>query len=114
MTIMWMGLRIGLKNWQLYWKFCRLRRDAMLSAGGTRIFTRLRRGCTTRMGDLGYNRLMATFDIINPATSAVLDRAPDATVEDAKQAIENRSRRSHRGKRRPRSSDRRFFASGTS
>jgi succinate-semialdehyde dehydrogenase/glutarate-semialdehyde dehydrogenase len=31
---------------------------------------------------------MATFDIINPATSAVLDRAPDATVDDAKRAIE--------------------------
>ena len=29
-----------------------------------------------------------SFDIINPATSAVLDRAPDATVEDARQAIE--------------------------
>src|SRR5688572_106412 len=39
-------------------------------------------------GTLRYNRLMATFDIINPATSAVLDRAPDATVDDAKQAIE--------------------------
>jgi succinate-semialdehyde dehydrogenase / glutarate-semialdehyde dehydrogenase len=37
---------------------------------------------------MGYNRPMATFDIINPATSAVLDRAPDATVEDAKHAIE--------------------------
>jgi succinate-semialdehyde dehydrogenase/glutarate-semialdehyde dehydrogenase len=31
---------------------------------------------------------MATFDVINPATSAVLDRAPDATANDAKQAIE--------------------------
>src|SRR5688572_9894656 len=31
---------------------------------------------------------MATFDIINPATSAVLDRAPDATVDDAKEAVE--------------------------
>ena len=31
---------------------------------------------------------MRTFDIINPATSAVLDRAPDASVEEAKQAIE--------------------------
>jgi succinate-semialdehyde dehydrogenase / glutarate-semialdehyde dehydrogenase len=31
---------------------------------------------------------MATFDIINPATSAVLDRVPDATVDDAKQAVE--------------------------
>lgn len=31
---------------------------------------------------------MKTFDIINPATSAVLDRAPDASVEEAKQAIE--------------------------
>ena len=31
---------------------------------------------------------MKSFDIINPATSAVLDRAPDATVEDARQAIE--------------------------
>ena len=31
---------------------------------------------------------MATFDIINPATSAVLDRAPDATVDDAKHAID--------------------------
>ena len=45
--------------------------------------------CITRSGTTcGYNRLMATFDIINPATSAVLDRAPDATVDDAKQAIE--------------------------
>jgi succinate-semialdehyde dehydrogenase / glutarate-semialdehyde dehydrogenase len=41
-----------------------------------------------RPGDLRYNRRMATFDIINPATSAVLDRAPDATVDDAKEAIE--------------------------
>jgi succinate-semialdehyde dehydrogenase/glutarate-semialdehyde dehydrogenase len=32
--------------------------------------------------------MMATFDIINPATSAVLDRAPDATVDDAKRAID--------------------------
>ena len=32
---------------------------------------------------------MATFDIINPATSAVLDRAPDATAKDAIQAIDN-------------------------
>lgn len=31
---------------------------------------------------------MKTFDIINPATSAVLDRAPDASVEEAKQALE--------------------------
>src|SRR5688572_14484701 len=31
---------------------------------------------------------MATFDIINPATSAVLDRAPDASPDDAKQAID--------------------------
>lgn len=31
---------------------------------------------------------MATFDIINPATSAVLDRAPDATAGDARQAID--------------------------
>ena len=31
---------------------------------------------------------MKTFDIINPATAAVLDRAPDASVEDAKQAVE--------------------------
>jgi succinate-semialdehyde dehydrogenase/glutarate-semialdehyde dehydrogenase len=31
---------------------------------------------------------MKTFDIINPATSAVLDRAPDASIEEAKQAIE--------------------------
>jgi succinate-semialdehyde dehydrogenase / glutarate-semialdehyde dehydrogenase len=31
---------------------------------------------------------MATFNVINPATSAVLDRAPDASVEDAKQAVE--------------------------
>ena len=31
---------------------------------------------------------MATFDIINPATSAVLDRAPDATADDARQAID--------------------------
>ena len=31
---------------------------------------------------------MATFDVINPTTSAVLDRAPDASVDDAKHAIE--------------------------
>ncbi len=31
---------------------------------------------------------MNTFDIINPATAAVLDRAPDASVEDARQAVE--------------------------
>jgi acyl-CoA reductase-like NAD-dependent aldehyde dehydrogenase len=31
---------------------------------------------------------MATFDIINPATSAVLDRAPDATASDARQAVD--------------------------
>jgi succinate-semialdehyde dehydrogenase/glutarate-semialdehyde dehydrogenase len=31
---------------------------------------------------------MKTFDVVNPATSAVLDRAPDASVDDAKQAIE--------------------------
>jgi succinate-semialdehyde dehydrogenase/glutarate-semialdehyde dehydrogenase len=31
---------------------------------------------------------MKTFDIINPATAAVLDRAPDASVEEAQQAIE--------------------------
>jgi succinate-semialdehyde dehydrogenase / glutarate-semialdehyde dehydrogenase len=31
---------------------------------------------------------MQTFDIINPATNAVLDRAPDASVEDAKQTLE--------------------------
>ena len=31
---------------------------------------------------------MATFDIINPATSAVLDRADDAGPEEARQAVE--------------------------
>ena len=31
---------------------------------------------------------MATFDIINPATSAVLDRAPDASTGDAKNVID--------------------------
>jgi succinate-semialdehyde dehydrogenase/glutarate-semialdehyde dehydrogenase len=31
---------------------------------------------------------MRTFDVINPATSAVLDSAPDASVEEARQAIE--------------------------
>ena len=31
---------------------------------------------------------MKTFDIINPATNAVLDSAPDASVHDARQAIE--------------------------
>jgi succinate-semialdehyde dehydrogenase/glutarate-semialdehyde dehydrogenase len=31
---------------------------------------------------------MATFEIINPATSAVLDRAPDAGSEEARQAVE--------------------------
>src|SRR6185436_2219385 len=41
-----------------------------------------------RFCHLRYKEEMATFDIINPATSAVLDRAPDATVDDARQAIE--------------------------
>jgi succinate-semialdehyde dehydrogenase/glutarate-semialdehyde dehydrogenase len=31
---------------------------------------------------------MKTFDIVNPATSAVLDSAPDASIEEAKQAVE--------------------------
>lgn len=31
---------------------------------------------------------MKTFDVVNPATAAVLDRAPDASVEDAKQAVD--------------------------
>src|SRR5262245_36875635 len=31
---------------------------------------------------------MRSFDVINPATNAVLDRAPDASVEEARQAIE--------------------------
>src|SRR5688572_28774624 len=31
---------------------------------------------------------MKSFDVINPATAAVLDRAPDASVEEAKQAVE--------------------------
>ena len=31
---------------------------------------------------------MTTFDVINPATSAVLDSAPDCGVGEAKQAIE--------------------------
>lgn len=31
---------------------------------------------------------MKTFDIINPATSALLDRAPDRSVEDARLAVE--------------------------
>jgi len=31
---------------------------------------------------------LKSFDIINPATSAVLDRAPDATAEEARQAID--------------------------
>ena len=31
---------------------------------------------------------MKTFDVINPATSAVLDRAPDASVDEAKRAVE--------------------------
>lgn len=31
---------------------------------------------------------MKSFEIINPATSAVLDRAPDATADDARQALE--------------------------
>ena len=31
---------------------------------------------------------MTTFDVINPATSAVLDRAPDGTADDARQAVE--------------------------
>jgi succinate-semialdehyde dehydrogenase/glutarate-semialdehyde dehydrogenase len=35
-----------------------------------------------------YKGIMPTFDVINPATSAVLDRAPDATVDDARQAID--------------------------
>jgi succinate-semialdehyde dehydrogenase/glutarate-semialdehyde dehydrogenase len=35
-----------------------------------------------------YKGIMPTFDVINPATSAVLDRAPDASVDEAKQAVE--------------------------
>ena len=36
-----------------------------------------------------YNkRNMQTFDVINPATNAVLDHAPDASVEEARQAID--------------------------
>ena len=31
---------------------------------------------------------MRTFDIINPATNAVLDQAPDASVEEARHAVE--------------------------
>jgi succinate-semialdehyde dehydrogenase/glutarate-semialdehyde dehydrogenase len=31
---------------------------------------------------------MKTFDVVNPATAAVLDRAPDRSVEEAKHAIE--------------------------
>ena len=31
---------------------------------------------------------MKSFDIVNPATSAVIDRAPDASVEEARQAVE--------------------------
>jgi succinate-semialdehyde dehydrogenase/glutarate-semialdehyde dehydrogenase len=31
---------------------------------------------------------MATFNVINPTTSAVLDRAPDASADDAKDAID--------------------------
>ena len=31
---------------------------------------------------------MKTFDVTNPATNAVLDSAPDASIEDAKQAID--------------------------
>jgi succinate-semialdehyde dehydrogenase/glutarate-semialdehyde dehydrogenase len=31
---------------------------------------------------------MKTFDVINPATAAVLDRAPDASIEEARQAID--------------------------
>src|SRR5262245_28403784 len=31
---------------------------------------------------------MNTFEVINPATNSVLDRAPDASVEEARQAIE--------------------------
>ena len=56
--------------------------------GGCDSTTTVRRRRIPRPGILRYNRLMATFDIINPATSAVLDRAPDATADDAKQAIE--------------------------
>ena len=56
--------------------------------GGGDSTTAVRLGVDTPVMNLRYNRLMATFDVINPATSAVLDRAPDATVDDAKQAIE--------------------------
>ncbi|MBM3808067.1 MAG: NAD-dependent succinate-semialdehyde dehydrogenase [Acidimicrobiia bacterium] len=31
---------------------------------------------------------MKTFDVVNPATSAVLDRAPDASAEEARRALE--------------------------
>ena len=37
---------------------------------------------------LRYNKVMATFDIINPATNAVLDSAPDASAHDAGQVLE--------------------------
>lgn len=32
--------------------------------------------------------MSATFDVVNPATNAVLDRAPDQTADDARQAID--------------------------
>ena len=56
--------------------------------------------------------IMNTFDIINPATSAVLDRANDAGPDDARQAIEQSVAAFAAGKRRPPSSDRRFCAAG--
>jgi succinate-semialdehyde dehydrogenase/glutarate-semialdehyde dehydrogenase len=31
---------------------------------------------------------MQTFDVINPATNAVLDRAPDASVDEARRAAD--------------------------
>ena len=31
---------------------------------------------------------MKSFEIVNPATSAVIDRAPDASIDEAKQAVE--------------------------
>jgi succinate-semialdehyde dehydrogenase / glutarate-semialdehyde dehydrogenase len=41
-----------------------------------------------RIAHMRYNKAMATFDIINPATNALLDTAPDASIAEARQAIE--------------------------
>src|SRR5215203_2705513 len=56
--------------------------------GGTLSFDGKIRHPNRLVAHLRYNKAMATFDVINPATNAVLDRAPDASSAEARQAIE--------------------------